>query len=38
MEQGSWQYYEHWLTALERVVVEHGLIGADELDRRSEQA
>ena len=38
VEQGSWQYYEHWLTALERVVVEHGLIGADELDRRSEQA
>ena len=27
-------YYEHWLTALERIVGEKGLVGADELARR----
>jgi Nitrile hydratase beta subunit len=27
----DWQYYEHWLTALERVLVEHGLVKPDEL-------
>ena len=30
-EQGSWQYYEHWLAALERVLVDHGLVGEDEM-------
>jgi nitrile hydratase accessory protein len=30
-ERDSWQYYEHWLTALERVLVEHGVVKADEL-------
>ena len=27
----SWDYYERWLTALERVIVEKHLVGADEL-------
>jgi nitrile hydratase accessory protein len=27
----SWEYYEHWLTALEHVLVEHGLVSAAEL-------
>ncbi|KQW10741.1 nitrile hydratase accessory protein [Streptomyces sp. Root369] len=30
-EQGSWQYYEHWLAALERVLVEHDLVADDEM-------
>jgi nitrile hydratase subunit beta len=28
-------YYEHWLTAIATLVVEHGVVDADELDRRS---
>jgi nitrile hydratase accessory protein len=31
VEQDSWQYYDHWLAALERVLVEHGLVAEDEL-------
>ena len=27
-------YYEHWLAALERIVADKGLVGADELARR----
>ena len=27
-------YYEHWLAALERIVAEKGLVGAEELSRR----
>jgi nitrile hydratase accessory protein len=30
-EPGSWEYYDHWLTALERVVVEHGLLSEDDV-------
>jgi nitrile hydratase accessory protein len=30
-EQGSWQYYHHWLAALERVLVDHGVVGENEL-------
>ncbi|MCX5254809.1 nitrile hydratase accessory protein [Streptomyces canus] len=30
-EQGSWQYYEHWLSALERVLVDHDLVADDEM-------
>ena len=30
-ERDGWQYYEHWLAALERVLVEHGLIADDEM-------
>jgi nitrile hydratase accessory protein len=30
-ERDGWQYYQHWLTALERVLVEHGLVEPDEL-------
>jgi nitrile hydratase accessory protein len=27
----SWSYYERWLTALERLLVEHGLITHEDL-------
>jgi nitrile hydratase accessory protein len=30
-ERGSWQYYDHWLAALEVVLVDHGLVAEDEL-------
>lgn len=30
-ERHDWQYYDHWLTALERVAVEHGLFNPEEL-------
>ncbi|MFH8498599.1 nitrile hydratase accessory protein [Streptomyces coeruleorubidus] len=30
-EQGSWQYYEHWLAALEHVLVDHDLVAEDEM-------
>lgn len=30
-EQGSWEYYDHWLTALERVLVDNELVTEKEL-------
>ena len=30
-ERARWEYYEHWLAALERVVVDHGLVGEEEM-------
>ncbi|WP_327099673.1 nitrile hydratase accessory protein [Nocardia vinacea] len=33
-EPGDWQYYDHWLAALERVLVDHGLVSEDELRAR----
>ena len=30
-ERGDWQYYDHWLAALETVLVGHGLVSAEEL-------
>jgi len=34
-EDGAWSYYERWLAALERLVVEHGLVGPAEIDTRT---
>jgi nitrile hydratase accessory protein len=28
---GGWEYYEHWLAALERVVVDHGVVADGEV-------
>jgi nitrile hydratase accessory protein len=33
---GEWSYYECWLDALERLVVERGIAGAGALDERAE--
>ena len=33
----GWRYYERWLAALERLVVEGRLATAEELDRRTDQ-
>jgi nitrile hydratase accessory protein len=33
-ERDDWEYYQHWLTALERVLVEQGLVEPDELPDR----
>ncbi|MGW3626761.1 nitrile hydratase accessory protein [Streptomyces sp. NPDC000880] len=30
-EQNSWEYYEHWLSALEQVLMGHGLVDEEEL-------
>ncbi|MET0312942.1 MAG: nitrile hydratase accessory protein [Hansschlegelia sp.] len=36
LDDVSWSYYERWLEAFETLVVERGLISADELDRRAQ--
>ncbi len=36
MDDGS-RYYEHWLTALEKLVAEKALVGKDELARRKHE-
>ncbi|MCJ8143689.1 nitrile hydratase accessory protein [Ancylobacter sp. A5.8] len=33
----TWSYYEHWLAAFEKLVLEKGLIDHGELDRRTEE-
>jgi nitrile hydratase accessory protein len=33
LDDSSWSYYERWLTALERVVVEAGVVTPEELER-----
>ncbi len=30
-EQGSWRYYDHWLAALEGVLVDHGVLADHDL-------
>jgi nitrile hydratase accessory protein len=30
-EQPMWEYYEHWLAALERILVDRGLVADEEL-------
>jgi len=32
-----WSYYDHWLTALETVLADHGAISPDHLDDRTRQ-
>jgi nitrile hydratase accessory protein len=34
-ERECWSYYRCWLTALERVLVENGVVGAGELETRA---
>lgn len=34
-DRSAWSYYEHWVNALESVIAEHGLPGADELENRT---
>lgn len=34
-ERAEWHYYEHWLAALERLLVERGLVTMEELERRT---
>jgi nitrile hydratase accessory protein len=33
----TWNYYEQWLSAFEKLVLEQGLISPQELDRRTEE-
>jgi nitrile hydratase accessory protein len=37
-QQTEWRYYEHWLAALERLLVERGVTTPEELDRRTAEA
>jgi nitrile hydratase accessory protein len=34
-DEASWSYYGCWLTALERVLAEHGLVGTGEVEARA---
>jgi nitrile hydratase accessory protein len=34
LDDPSWSYYERWLTALERLLVEQGLVAAEDLVAR----
>lgn len=34
-EGGDWEYYQHWVRALERLVIERGLADLEEIDRRA---
>jgi nitrile hydratase accessory protein len=36
-EASEWRYYAHWLAALELLLVDHGLVTTEELDRRTVQ-
>ncbi len=33
----TWNYYEQWLSAFEALILERGLVSADELDRRTDE-
>ncbi len=35
-EGSEWRYYDHWLAALERLLVERGITTVAELDRRTD--
>ncbi|MBE9028359.1 nitrile hydratase accessory protein [filamentous cyanobacterium LEGE 11480] len=37
LDDPEWDYYQCWLTALEQVVVNSGVIGAGELERQTSQ-
>ena len=34
-QRGDWEYYQHWVRALEELVVEAGLAQPDEIDQRA---
>ncbi|GBD14754.1 High-molecular weight cobalt-containing nitrile hydratase subunit beta [bacterium HR25] len=36
-DQASWSYYERWLAALERLLVERGLLSAEEIEARARE-
>lgn len=37
LDDDSWEYYEQWLSALERIVIEHGIVTSQELDERTQE-
>lgn len=37
LDDKSWEYYEQWLAALERLAIEKGMVTAEELDKRTEE-
>jgi nitrile hydratase accessory protein len=36
-DQASWSYYERWLAALERLLVERGLLSPEEIEARARE-
>ncbi|SFJ96547.1 nitrile hydratase accessory protein [Thermoflavimicrobium dichotomicum] len=36
-DEDSWNYYEHWLKALERLVVETGMLDKRDIDTRANE-
>ena len=35
MERGAWQYYRHWVEALESLMIDHGVADAEEIQRKA---
>ncbi|HZG59325.1 MAG TPA: nitrile hydratase accessory protein [Anoxybacillus sp.] len=36
-DNDNWNYYEHWLSALEQLVVEHGMLDKHEIETRANE-
>jgi nitrile hydratase accessory protein len=37
-QRDDWEYYQHWVRALERLVIEQGLTDATEIERKAAEA
>ncbi|GBD13183.1 hypothetical protein HRbin24_01206 [bacterium HR24] len=37
VDAGSWEYYERWLAALERLLTESGILSREEIEARARQ-
>ncbi|WP_158275567.1 nitrile hydratase accessory protein [Maritimibacter sp. 55A14] len=37
LDDGTWVYYEQWLTALEKLAIENGMVTKEEVDKRTEE-
>ena len=35
VERGAWQYYRHWVEALESLMIDHGVADAEEIQRKA---
>jgi len=36
-ERDDWEYYRHWVRALEQLVIDHGLADTDEITRKADE-
>jgi nitrile hydratase accessory protein len=37
-QRDDWEYYRHWVRALEQLVIDQGLAGADEIARKADES